>query len=46
MMAIIGYIVLWKLHAWEKSGSQVSGQDAIHQTDCRIFLNFDFSKTI
>ena len=29
-------MILWKLHACEKSDAQVIGQIALHQSDCRI----------
>ena len=30
-------LAIWKLYAWEKSASQVIGQNAHHKSDCRIF---------
>ena len=30
-------LAIWKLYVWEKSASQVIGQNAHHKSDCRIF---------
>ena len=34
---IIEYMILWKLHGWGKYGSQFIGQNALCQSDYRIF---------
>ena len=31
------FVILLKLHVWEKPGSQVKSENALGQSDCRIF---------
>ena len=41
---IFGYVILWKLRVWGKSGSQFICQNALHQSDCRIFWTLKYVK--